>query len=209
MAGQQYQQHQTMSMTQRTMPSSRASTQLPYARPDIVAEQVVLPPDPVATDPIIKKKRKRADARQLEVLNATYARTAFPSTEERAALAKELDMSARSVQIWLVHSLVFSVFMIFEIMDLSLRFQNKRQQARQGGRSASTSSNTVSSPVPTSTPSSRDYRGSPIPMSPMVETSGPTYTSRSPPPAMMRSGQTPSPPGGRPDYSRHWPRGGY
>ncbi|KAI0001286.1 hypothetical protein BJV74DRAFT_715067, partial [Russula compacta] len=52
-------------------------------------------------EPTIKKKRKRADARQLEVLNATYARTAFPSTEERAALAKELDMSARSVQIWL------------------------------------------------------------------------------------------------------------
>ena len=51
-------------------------------------------------EPTIKKKRKRADATQLKVLNDTYSRTAFPSTEERIALAKMLDMSARSVQIW-------------------------------------------------------------------------------------------------------------
>lgn len=51
-------------------------------------------------EPTIKKKRKRADASQLKVLNETYARTAFPSTEERHSLAKQLDMSARSVQIW-------------------------------------------------------------------------------------------------------------
>lgn len=54
--------------------------------------------------PVIKKKRKRADAAQLKVLNETYDRTAFPSTEERADLAKRLDMSARSVQIWLVYT---------------------------------------------------------------------------------------------------------
>ncbi|TFK44420.1 hypothetical protein BDQ12DRAFT_16188 [Crucibulum laeve] len=68
-------------------------------------------------EPTIKKKRKRADAAQLKVLNETYARTAFPSTEERAALAKQLDMSARSVQIW---------------------FQNKRQSMRQTNRQSST-----------------------------------------------------------------------
>lgn len=51
-------------------------------------------------EPMIKKKRKRADAEQLKVLNDTYARTAFPSTEERIELAKKLGMSARSVQIW-------------------------------------------------------------------------------------------------------------
>ncbi|THH31775.1 hypothetical protein EUX98_g2389 [Antrodiella citrinella] len=51
-------------------------------------------------EPMIKKKRKRADAEQLKVLNETYARTAFPSTEERIELAKKLGMSARSVQIW-------------------------------------------------------------------------------------------------------------
>ncbi|KIY74379.1 homeobox-domain-containing protein [Cylindrobasidium torrendii FP15055 ss-10] len=60
--------------------------------------------------PTIKKKRKRADAAQLKILNDVYARTAFPSTEERQQLAKTLDMSPRSVQIW---------------------FQNKRQQTRQ------------------------------------------------------------------------------
>ena len=55
-------------------------------------------------EPTVKKKRRRADANQLKVLNETYARTAFPSTEERIALAKMLDMSARSVQIWWVLS---------------------------------------------------------------------------------------------------------
>ncbi|KIK09882.1 hypothetical protein K443DRAFT_82097 [Laccaria amethystina LaAM-08-1] len=68
-------------------------------------------------EPTIKKKRKRADAAQLKVLNETYNRTAFPSTEERHALAKALDMSARSVQIW---------------------FQNKRQSMRQTNRQSST-----------------------------------------------------------------------
>ncbi|KAF8475300.1 hypothetical protein DFH94DRAFT_654582, partial [Russula ochroleuca] len=48
----------------------------------------------------IKKRRKRANARQLEALNRVYARTAFPSSEEREQLVRELDMSARSVQIW-------------------------------------------------------------------------------------------------------------
>ena len=58
-------------------------------------------PDPAVRT--IQKKRKRADARQLEVFHAAYARTAFPYTEECAALVKELDMSARSVQIWLAY----------------------------------------------------------------------------------------------------------
>ena len=62
---------------------------------------------PEIQEPTIKKKRKRADARQLEALNRMYARTAFPSTEERQQLAKDLDMSARSVQIWLVHAFVY------------------------------------------------------------------------------------------------------
>ncbi|KAJ4483192.1 hypothetical protein J3R30DRAFT_3668554 [Lentinula aciculospora] len=70
----------------------------------------ISPTTGTVNEPTIKKKRKRADANQLKVLNDTYARTAFPSTEERQALAKLLDMSARSVQIW---------------------FQNKRQSMRQ------------------------------------------------------------------------------
>jgi homeobox protein YOX1/YHP1 len=48
----------------------------------------------------VKKKRKRADAAQLKVLNEVYARTAFPSTEERHKLAEQLNMTQRSVQIW-------------------------------------------------------------------------------------------------------------
>ncbi|KAJ6594155.1 hypothetical protein B0H19DRAFT_1246855 [Mycena capillaripes] len=76
------------------------------------------PVSPISSDePAVKKKRKRADAAQLRVLNETYARTAFPSTEERLALAKALDMSPRSVQIW---------------------FQNKRQSMRQTNRQSST-----------------------------------------------------------------------
>ncbi len=57
-------------------------------------------PTSATEEPTIKKKRKRADANQLKVLNEVYARTAFPSTEERNTLAKQLDMSPRSVQIW-------------------------------------------------------------------------------------------------------------
>ncbi|KAF5380440.1 hypothetical protein D9615_004609 [Tricholomella constricta] len=93
----------------------------PYSRSSSHVSPPAYTPPPVSpTSPdesTIKKKRKRADARQLKVLNETYNRTAFPSTEERLALAKELDMSARSVQIW---------------------FQNKRQSMRQTNRQSST-----------------------------------------------------------------------
>ncbi|KAJ7902018.1 hypothetical protein B0H14DRAFT_1266202 [Mycena olivaceomarginata] len=91
----------------------------PYGRSSAHAHAHVSPPTPPPVSPIgsdeptVKKKRKRADAAQLRVLNETYARTAFPSTEERLALAKALDMSPRSVQIW---------------------FQNKRQSMRQTNR---------------------------------------------------------------------------
>jgi homeobox protein YOX1/YHP1 len=37
---------------------------------------------PAAEEPVIKKKRKRADAAQLRVLNDTYNRTAFPSVRD-------------------------------------------------------------------------------------------------------------------------------
>jgi homeobox protein YOX1/YHP1 len=78
----------------------------PYARhpPSVPASLHAgsshLPPAPQDEEPVIKKKRRRADANQLKVLNETYARTPFPSTEERQDLARRLDMSARSVQIW-------------------------------------------------------------------------------------------------------------
>ncbi|KAI9434744.1 hypothetical protein F5148DRAFT_1006085 [Russula earlei] len=90
---------------ERNLPASR-SIQLPYTRALMSPVDYDLQPDFV----VPKRKRKRADALQLRVFNVTYARTAFPSTEERAQLALDLDMSPRSVQIW---------------------FQNKRQSARQ------------------------------------------------------------------------------
>ena len=72
----------------------------PYPRNPPMGGPTSYTPEPPAQEPAIKKKRKRADAEQLKVLNETYNRTAFPSTEERAELAKRLNMSARSVQIW-------------------------------------------------------------------------------------------------------------
>ncbi|KIP10875.1 hypothetical protein PHLGIDRAFT_184498 [Phlebiopsis gigantea 11061_1 CR5-6] len=98
----------------RTVPSRPTHGLPPYARPQpSLASEYDREPVP---EPTIKKKRKRADAEQLKVLNETYNRTAFPSTEERIDLAKKLGMSARSVQIW---------------------FQNKRQAMRQSSRQAS------------------------------------------------------------------------
>ena len=92
----------------RNTPSSRVPTQLPYAR-SLPAPSPVPYDIPAETaEPTIKKKRKRADARQLEALNRMYTRTAFPSTEERQQLAKDLDMSARSVQIWLAHTFLYA-----------------------------------------------------------------------------------------------------
>ncbi|KZT70971.1 homeobox-domain-containing protein [Daedalea quercina L-15889] len=102
----------------------------PYPRNPPMGGPVSYTPEPPVQEPAIKKKRKRADAEQLKVLNETYNRTAFPSTEERAELAKRLNMSARSVQIW---------------------FQNKRQAMRQSSRQAAAAgAPTTSEPYPTS-----------------------------------------------------------
>lgn len=49
-----------------------------------------------------KKRRARATPEQLEILNQVYARTPFPSTQERIDLATTLGMTPRSVQIWYV-----------------------------------------------------------------------------------------------------------
>jgi len=79
---------------ERTPTTSRsAHTVSPYSRHPPAS--VTLPDHPPP-----KKKRKCADAEQLRVLNEVYARTAFPSTEERQDLALRLGMSPRSVQIW-------------------------------------------------------------------------------------------------------------
>ncbi|KAH7909037.1 hypothetical protein BJ138DRAFT_1156210 [Hygrophoropsis aurantiaca] len=114
--------------TERGLPAQvEAHGPSPYARShnSVISSVITNEPAPMLAgeEPAIKKKRKRADAAQLKVLNETYDRTAFPSTEERAELARKLDMSARSVQIW---------------------FQNKRQSMRQTSRQTSTSANTTS-----------------------------------------------------------------
>jgi homeobox protein YOX1/YHP1 len=100
----------------------------PYARnPSSVSPPNYMqqsPSTPVSEEPSVKKKRKRADAAQLEVLNETYNRTAFPSTDERAELARKLDMTPRSVQIWYVTSGI--LFSKANQLECSLRFQNKR-----------------------------------------------------------------------------------
>ncbi|VDB87470.1 unnamed protein product [Peniophora sp. CBMAI 1063] len=99
--------------------------QYPYAR----IPPATSPTDygPQSAEPSVKKKRKRADARQLEVLTAVFARTQFPSTEERIQLGEQLGMTPRTVQIW---------------------FQNRRQALRQGqpsGTRGKTASATVGS----------------------------------------------------------------
>lgn len=83
----------------RTAPRTKESH--PYARYSGTPQSMGYAAEAVAT-PVeeVKKKRKRADAAQLKVLNETYRRTAFPSTEERQSLATELGMPPRSVQIW-------------------------------------------------------------------------------------------------------------
>lgn len=94
----------------RTTSSSRGRTaHLPYS-PYTRAPTAPLPVPydllPETPEPTIsKKKGKRLDARQLEALNRTYDDTPYPSTEVRHQLARDLDMSVRSVQIWFAHAL--------------------------------------------------------------------------------------------------------
>ncbi|KAF5348004.1 hypothetical protein D9758_010018 [Tetrapyrgos nigripes] len=110
----------------------------PMSAQSQLASPYSFPPNSPTTseqEPTIKKKRKRADAVQLKILNETYARTAFPSTDERQALAKQLDMSTRSVQIW---------------------FQNKRQLMRQTKQSTFSTGSTVNQAFTFSSPSMSD-----------------------------------------------------
>jgi len=95
-------QSQSIHQTPGSVLPTDARSDSSYGRPPNPSSYNSPPISPTSAEqePTIKKKRKRADAAQLKILNETYARTAFPSTEERQALAKELDMSARSVQIW-------------------------------------------------------------------------------------------------------------
>ena len=109
----------------RTTFSSRGATQLPNACVRTAPSPVLHDVPSEAADPTIKKKRRRADARQLEALNGMYARTPFPSTEERQQLARNLDMSARSVQIWLALTFVCIICELLTLLS-GLRTKGKR-----------------------------------------------------------------------------------
>ncbi|PIL36206.1 transcription factor [Ganoderma sinense ZZ0214-1] len=124
----------------------------PYPR---VASAIPHVPEP-PVEPV-KKKRKRADAEQLKVLNETYSRTAFPSTEERIELAKKLGMSARSVQICQTDDAA-------HLARRACRFQNKRQAMRQSSRQAAASAPpTTSQPYATPSHSSSATPAAPTP----------------------------------------------
>ncbi|KAJ8696371.1 hypothetical protein PTI98_006246 [Pleurotus ostreatus] len=170
-------------------PYAESSSQ-PYTPP---------PVSPTTEEPMIKKKRKRADAAQLKVLNDVYSRTAFPSTEERLSLAKQLDMSPRSVQIW---------------------FQNKRQSMRQTNRQSSTMSSSTHQPFSISSgpdPSVDDMLHSNMGFgSSSMSVAGSSYgmarTSPDPTRSMMHSTSPTVPPrrpGSSGDDSRKWNGRGY
>ncbi|ORX51954.1 hypothetical protein DM01DRAFT_1336944 [Hesseltinella vesiculosa] len=72
-------------------------------------EDPAYPSDTNAAEDKVKAKRRRANAKQLQILNQVFERTFFPSTQMRAELGRQLGMSPRTVQIW---------------------FQNKRQAMR-------------------------------------------------------------------------------
>ncbi|KIJ67936.1 hypothetical protein HYDPIDRAFT_25392 [Hydnomerulius pinastri MD-312] len=187
-----HQMNMGMYPTERGLPAQvEAHGPSPYARGAVTNSVLTQEPASVLVteEPVIKKKRKRADAAQLKVLNETYARTAFPSTEERADLAKKLDMSARSVQIW---------------------FQNKRQSMRQTSRQASSSVNTASHQPFTMSSQSDDvshpsYGGS---LSPTTVPAQP-YLPRSDTRPAVGPDSRASMPSRRDDDSRKWSTGRY
>jgi hypothetical protein len=104
---------------------TRGDAQLPNARVHTAPSPVPYDVPPVTSELTIKKKRKRANARQLEALNEVYTRTASPSKEERQQLARDLDMPASSVQIWLVHTSVYITCVIFNY-SLGSRTKGRR-----------------------------------------------------------------------------------
>ncbi|RUO96686.1 hypothetical protein BC936DRAFT_141621 [Jimgerdemannia flammicorona] len=97
-----------------SMPVSRSSSMTMVERDNLMSSPA--PPNPNYSQ-LLKAKRKRANANQLQVLNEVFQHTFFPSTEMRIQLGKQLGMSPRTVQIW---------------------FQNKRQSWRTKNKLAQT-----------------------------------------------------------------------
>ncbi|GAB5591374.1 hypothetical protein Unana1_06274 [Umbelopsis nana] len=95
--------------------SKRSSLESPYEYDTTFQGEPFGDADAIRYSQILKAKRKRANAYQLDVLNRVFDQTFFPSTELRVELGKQLGMSPRTVQIW---------------------FQNKRQSIRTRQRIA-------------------------------------------------------------------------
>ncbi|KAH8556228.1 hypothetical protein BGW37DRAFT_471576 [Umbelopsis sp. PMI_123] len=96
--------------------TKRSSVESPYEYDSALRDEPFGDADAIRYSQILKAKRKRANAYQLDVLNRVFEQTFFPSTELRTELGKQLGMSPRTVQIW---------------------FQNKRQSIRTRQRVAS------------------------------------------------------------------------
>jgi hypothetical protein len=92
----------------RTISGSRG-TPLPYTRVAAARSPVPYIVPPETPEPTVRKKTKRLDAYQIEALSRVYACNPYPSTQERRQLASDLDMSARSVQIWFAHTSVYCI----------------------------------------------------------------------------------------------------
>lgn len=83
------------------VPSSRVSGSELSAYLPTIGQAATSPTSRLSQLPTeTKPKRRRANATQLKLLNETYARTMFPTTEERAEIARRINMTPRQVQIW-------------------------------------------------------------------------------------------------------------
>jgi hypothetical protein len=151
-------------------PSPLSLTQLPPVSP-ITVSPVDYGPQSEFAEPTIKR-RKRADARQLEALHSTRVRTPSPFTEERSHIAKDLDMSPRSAYIRLAPAFFYTTLMISDV-DHFLGCQD-----RQGECAATNPShNPVTAPIPMLTPPVGGDSSSQIHLTPSVGPSGRPYVS--------------------------------
>jgi hypothetical protein len=82
---------------------------------------------PETSEATIKEKPECLDDRQLEALNSLYARTTFPSTDEHQQIERDVGMSTRSVQIWLVLPLIVTCI----ISELSIVLSGSKTKGRQ------------------------------------------------------------------------------
>jgi len=129
-----------------------------------------------STEPPNKETHRQEGALSSELLNADDERAASPSTGEHAEAATNLDMSARTVQLW---------------------FKDKKQSVSPVGFTAVDGPSNLApalAPVPTPTPPLNGY-GSPVVVSPIVEHAEHRYSCHSPLASVVeRSGRMPSPP---------------